>query len=387
MEKPINNSATRDAVRWYVLTTLSPQATEQRLEAENAARIAQNHPFGTIQYFIPYQFLKRRHAKGAGDSLSDGTPSIPRGQEDVRKNNQTRNALRRYIFLHAHESDLVEYLSGDWNRWGDNRVQFYLDRDRRKVTVPEQMMDKFIEACCDMQLHFELVPTLEGLSANEEVLLNTTPFRGEHARVLSIVHTPHGTRLTLGLNIFSGAMVLRLDDVRESDIIRHISPTDNCHTKADVPDSPAIDERHLTDTIQRRLLDILSRRVHGTQTDESRATDGESLADIYNYRYRLISQPAARRHFLALMLICAHLRKDKSGESELTAAAQSELAAIEARRSDKAATDVRAYLLAALYLSTGDAAYRDAAKTYIREHEPQSQPLRRLVKLIRVKRV
>ena len=141
------------------------------------------------------------------------------------------------------------------------------------------------------------------------------------------------------------------------------------------------------DDIQRRLLAILFRRVTGRQTEEQQVKDRETLDSIYLYRYHRIDQPAARRHHLALILICAHLRKDKQGDSELTAAALSELEAINAGRSDKAATDVRAYLHSALYLSTGDVTYREAAKAYIRDHQPKSQSLRNLVKLIRIKRV
>ena len=165
MENPQANTP----IHWYVLTTLSPQQTEIRLQEENAARIAHGDPRGAIQYFIPYQFLKRRYEKGhqpSHESDASETLSIPRSAEQVKANNQTRAVLRRYIFLRAHEQDLNELLGSDWNRWGDNRVQFFYDHEHSKVTVHDQMMEKFIDACCDMQLHFELVPSLEGLTTN-----------------------------------------------------------------------------------------------------------------------------------------------------------------------------------------------------------------------------
>ena len=372
MEKTLSNGP----LRWYVLTTLSPQQTEIRLQAENAARSASGDSRGTLQYFIPYQFLKRRKGKGEPFGMASGeVPSIPRSPEQVKANNETRAALRRFIFLRAHEEELNAILNSDWNRWSDNRMQCYYDRERRKVTVPERMMEKFIDACCDLQIQFELVPSLDGLSADEEVLLNATPFRGERAKVLSVINTPQGPRLTLGLKIFSGAMVLRLNDIGENDIIRH-------------PDEVVLtDDSHLIDNIQRRLLAILDRRVNGQLSDEERARDRETLNSLFNYRYHHFENPSARRHLLALMLLCAHLRKDKPSVSELTAAAHAELESINSRRSDKAATDVRAYLHCALYLATGNAAYREESKAYIRDHEPKSLALRRLVKLIRKKRV
>ena len=363
-----------EPIKWYVLTTLSPQQTELRLQAENAARIANGDSRDTLQYFIPYQFLKRRQGKDGRQKVND-VPSIPRSPEQVKANNETRAALRRYIFLRAHEEELNTLLNSDWNRWSDNRMQCYYDHDHRKVTIPERMMEKFIDACCDLQLRFELVPSLEGLSTDEEVLLNATPFRGERARVLSDINTAQGPRLTLGLKIFSGAMVLRLDDVGENDIVRH--PDELVDT----------DDSHLIDNIQRRLLSILDRRINGRLSEEERARDHEMLDHLFNYRYHHFARSSTRRHHLALMLLCAHLRKDKSSESELTSAALAEIESIKKGRSDKAATDVRTYLHCALYLSTGDAGYREEAKAYIRDHEPKSLPLRRLVKLIRKKRV
>lgn len=374
MENPQANTP----IHWYVLTTLSPQQTEIRLQEENAARIAHGDPRGAIQYFIPYQFLKRRYEKGhqpSHESDASETLSIPRSAEQVKANNQTRAVLRRYIFLRAHEQDLNELLGSDWNRWGDNRVQFFYDHEHSKVTVPDQMMEKFIDACCDMQLHFELVPSLEGLTTNEEVLLNATPFRGERARVLSVDYTPQGPRLTLGLQLFTGSLVLRLDNIGENDIVRH--PDEGIKANSG----------HLIDGIQRRLLSILYRRTTGKQTEKPRANDRDTLDTIYNYRYHHFEHPSARRHHLVLMLICAHLRKDKQGEAELTAAAQAELEAINSGRIDKSFTDVRAYLHCALYLSTGDITHREAAKDYVRDHSPKSMALRSLVKLIRIKRV
>jgi hypothetical protein len=49
----------------------------------------------------------------------------------------------------------------------------------------------------------------------------------------------------------------------------------------------------------------------------------------------------------------------------------------------KAATDTRTYLWIALYISTNDPAYRDAAKRYVQDYDPKSPKLRRFVSLIR----
>jgi len=356
---PINNTAQPHA--WYVLTTLDPQQAEEHL-LENSSEQ------GGFQFFIPYQFLKLRHTPAISPS---GQAALPHGRPHVAANNETRSILRRYIFIRAHESALVQYLSGEWNQLGRSRIQFYLDRQRQKVTVADAMMGKFIEACSDMRLRFDVVPPIEGLAAGEEVILNTTAFRGEKARILGIKHTSHGLRLTLGLQLFAGSMVIRLSGISDGDIIRE------GQTQA------PIDGSHLIDNVQRHLLAILSRRVNGKQTPETKMRDQETLAHLFNYRFHHFDNDAARRHFLALMLIAAHLLRDTVGRAELTEAALAELEVINARPASKAATDVRAYLHVALHIATGHPAYRDAAKAYIRDCQPKSLTLRRFVKLSR----
>ena len=368
MDNGQQNAITETAPHWYVLTTLDPQKAEKCLLEEELSCEGKPSQQGRFQFFIPYQFLKLRHAPSTSEA---GRTTLPHGRTHVAANNETRSILRRYIFIRAHESELVKYLGGEWNRWTRGRIQFYLDGHKNKVTVADRMMGKFIEACSDMRLRFEVLPPIEGLTAGEEVILNTTAFRGEKARVLSIDHTSRGICLSLGLQLFSGSMVIRLSGLTEGDILREGQQK-----------SP-IDGSHLIDNVQRRLLTILSRKVNGKQTPETQKRDQEALVELFNYRFHHFDNDAARRHFLALMLICARLLRDHVGQSELTQAALAELDAINAKPTAKAATDVRAYLHVALCIATGQPSYRDAAKEYVREYQPKSQALRRFVKLIR----
>lgn len=374
-QEPPVPSAGNDSLRWYVLTTLSPKQAEQQLITTNEERALATDGRQIFQYFIPYLFLKRRIGYETTSDLNENDDVAPRSKAQARANNEARSALRRFIFVRAREREITGYLSSDQNRWSPNRLQFYLDRQRRKVTVTDRMMSMFIEACSDMQLHFEMGSPVDDITTGEEVVLCSTPFRGEKAYVMEARHTDSGLRLTLGLNMFAGTMSLRLTDITESDILR-------THEGAVI-----IDDSHLIDNTQRQLLAILGRRVDGRQDEETRRQDNEVLDRLFNYRYHSIPSPSARRHFLALQLICARLRHDTASQEELTRQALTELALINERPETKAATDVRAYLQAALYLSTGDPTYREAAKIYIRDHAPKSKALRRLVKLIRTKRV
>ena len=88
---------------------------------------------------------------------------------------------------------------------------------------------------------------------------------------------------------------------------------------------------------------------------------------------------------MALMLICARLRRDSIGQQELTKQVQDELTAINTKGDTGSATDTRAYLWIALYIATHDPTYRDAVKQYKQEHDPKSPKLRRFISLIRQK--
>lgn len=374
----MNDGAKADA-QWFIMTSLDPKDSEEQIKKENLRR--SESVADSFQYFVPYQFLKRRIAnvelknQETSDETAEEEPTFynPKNKADVVANNQIRSALRRYIFVKAPENELVNFLHGDWNRFTFNRLQFYLDKEHRRVTVSQQMMDKFIEACTDYKLQFELWPSVDDIRKNEQVILNTTAFRGEKAHILEVVHTKGGIKLTIGIDLFSGTMLLRLPNVSERDIIRKQKSTGR------------IDENRLIESTQKSILAILSRRVHRKQTEESIPKDAATLDTIYNYRYHRIEGDAARRHFLALMLICAHLRRDSVGRSELTAMARRELELINARSESKAATDVRTYLQIALYIATGNPEYRTAAKEYIKEHEPKSKALRQFVKLIKIR--
>ena len=86
------------------------------------------------------------------------------------------------------------------------------------------------------------------------------------------------------------------------------------------------------------------------------------------------------------MLICAHLCRYTADEERLREKIEESLSEINLRSESKAATDTRAYLWIALYISTHDPVYRDAVKKYVRDYQPKSAKLRRFVSLIRIGR-
>lgn len=108
------------------------------------------------------------------------------------------------------------------------------------------------------------------------------------------------------------------------------------------------------------------------------------LNRLSRYRSYKVENHAAKTHFMALMLICAHLRKNTAEEAELKEEVLQLLADINNKSESKAATDIRTYLWIALYISTNDPAYRDASKQYLRTYQPKSRKLREFVRLMRI---
>ncbi len=137
---------------------------------------------------------------------------------------------------------------------------------------------------------------------------------------------------------------------------------------------------------QNHLLDILKHRIDREQDPDINRNDADMLTRLYRYRNHEVKNEAARNHFLALMLICAHLCRYKDDEKQLRETILNNLTEINQRSESKAATDTRAYLWIALYVSTHDPVYRDAAKKYVRDYQPKSAKLRSFVSLIRTGR-
>lgn len=367
--KSLENQEASDGVKtpnqeqsWYLLSSSNPRYSEEQLVKENLRR--KEAGITVFEYFVPYQFLQRRQP---GDQPS----TLTLHSEPSAESNQIRAALRRYVFIRTSESDLVAMLHSAWNLV-EHRLQCFRTKQGQRVRISQGEMQVFQQACADERLKFEIWPAIDDVEENEEVMLLSTPFSGQRVRILKKHRTQNGIRLTVSVNIFSETLSVRLFNVKNEDV-QYIG---------DSPKRKVSKESALVSKFQHDLLDILSRRVNRKETEASARADAKTLDNIYAFRSRPIVSEVLGRRFLAMMLICAHLRHDVRGCSELVSRVNAELEAINARSESRAATDVRAYLHVALYLATGQPQYRAAAKSYVREHNPKSDDLRRFVSLI-----
>ena len=221
---------------------------------------------------------------------------------------------------------------------------------------------------------YEIVPPISSIEAKDKVRITSGPFAGNEATV-ERVQLSHGTiHLELSVELVSGVMNIRMCDVDKNKVTI---------INRDSADAIRTD---FIDYTQNHLLTILKHRVNREEDTTVNRRDADMLTRLYRYRYHDVENESARLHFQALMLICAHLCRYKADEAQLQEKCQDALADINQRSASKAATDTRAYLWIALYISTHDPAYRDAAKQYVRDYQPKSLKLRRFVSLIRTGR-
>lgn len=364
--------------RWFVMTSPDPKSVEEDLSNENLRRKERGAvPF---RYFIPYAFLKRRIVDRCdrSDDISEASPYFnPGAREEVTTNNELRSALRRYIFIKSSPLDLDRLLRDRMYRDAYHSLWYYRDRSGRKVTVEDVEMSDFIRACCDTRLRFEVWPALDGIEANDEVLLNSTPFKGYRARVLEVRHGKNGCTLTVGFHLLHGGMLLKLPDLHPEDVLYERKDSDRFVRETN--------RYKMLEDIQRKLFAVMSRRQEVGLSEKRKKEDYSTLSMLYNYRYHLFESDVMRRKLSGLMLICATLLGDASGKSELVSVVRDELRAMDTRPVGKVAHDVRALLHSCLYLATRDAYHFEEAMSYFRSHSHLSATHKQWMKLLLVR--
>ena len=287
--------------------------------------------------FVPYTTL--------------GTPK----ELDLSKEHfSLRSALRRYLFVKGEEKRL-ETLLREWNRTYDDKT-FFLRSDRvHRSRISERDMETLKTVCGNEQVSLDMPLLLSEMEKGQKIPLVGTPFDIKDAtyKLLDVKRKRGGiVELQVELTLFNVTF--------QNLFVTYLDPVDkNAHAT-------------LVATAQRKLLDIFKRRVGGKRTEVTDHEARKALQSLFAKCDTPFPDGAMKRHFLALMLICAHLLADEEGTGRFTAEVRSELAEIAKLRESKAATDTRAYLHIALYIATGEPQYRQLAKTYVQKYKPGS---------------
>ena len=377
--------------RWYVMIHKNPQKLDLMLKRENATYRSIPGDMRQIEYFIPFCFLSRVHE--TGDATVVKAASFA---------NQLREDFHDFAFFHTTERGIAELLDKPWNAGLRYRLRHFRDLHRNAVTISDAEMNTLLRVFSERKLKYTIGLPVADPSPDMIVSITANgPFNGQTARVIAVKHMPDGISLTLGVTLFQGVREIKLPDFRLSDI----------HLERNVED---IIGWTFIQTVEATLLDILSRRINHKETDDSRQQDSDTLNRLFLYSYINISNPAVSAYFLALMLICSHLRFDKPSTTALAEKAKailnsdaeektvhrSPLARPEGALSQSEATERTAYreplvalgpqpsdiihhtsslgpqasatLCFALYIATRDANYRTQGKQLVQHLREQS---------------
>lgn len=357
MAQPVAQHTSDDKPTWFVLQHLEMDRFKRWLDTVNADRLTVSEDATVIEPFYPYDYLR--------SSLT---------QDEARR--RTREDFHDLVFLRALPSEVDALVNDPFNK--DFRVNLHYLIDpltKQPARVKESNMDAFFACCIKFRGRFELVPAYDDIKAHDRIRIVSGPFADKEAYVLKVRQSNGDLRLDLCIELVSGVMNVTMKDVRSSQV-----------TFLDKDPVGAI-RSDFIEYIQNKVLTVFEHRVKTVNDEQTRLKDMTLLNKLYRYHGYKVEGDAARAHFKALMLICAHLRKDEEGETALRQEVQQELDSINARKPSKANTDTRAWLWIALYISTAEPQYRDLAKAYVRDQAPKSPKLLHFIRLMRKKKV
>ncbi len=342
--------------QWFVMTHFDMPRFKAWVVAENVRRLGRGAV--AVEPFFPSDFLRGEGTDGSKNVAGANTRAIA-------------TDLARFVFLKGTTADVDEIIAADRKQGYLVYLRHYTDTDGRNAVVSSRVMQDFFDACLQHRGFFEIIPPIAGIEAMDRVEIKAGPFAGQQASVVRVQHAKGEVHLDLALEFVNGVMNIRMSNVDRSQVT--------------ILNRSAVDaiRKDFIEYTQTHLLTILEHRVKGVKEETVKQQDMTMLSRLYRYRHHHVENAAAQVHFLALMLICAHLCRYAEDEQELTAKALDSLAEINRKSESKAATDTRAYLWIALYIATRNPVYRDSAKQYVRDYQPKSDRLRRFVQLIR----
>jgi len=364
---PPKNSSSSFPVhsKWYVLTHHDMDKFKKWLDTENARRL--DAGCYLLEPFFPYDFLRK------ADSHTTNSKATDNG---VEKSVMTKSAIYKFflhiVFLRGTEEDIDDIVNGKKNLGTFNfRLHYYKDVEGNHAIVPNEDMRDFFQNCIKYGGLFDLCPPVNEITSLDRVKILSGPFAGHKADVVRATHSKGNVHLELNVQIASGILTVKMKNVRSNQVVR-----------LDTEFSGHIHDNFI-ERSQNKILSVYEHRVKRINDAATRLDDVRKLNEVFHYRMYNVKNKAAHAHFRALMLICAHLCHDRQTEEDLRSEVLDILSNINQNSPSKANTDTRTYLWIALYISTGNASYRDAAKSYMKERCPKSPKLRKFVSLMR----
>lgn len=339
---------------WYVMKHLEMNRFKHWLETKNIERLDKG--MAVIKPFYPYDNL-----------LPQRTHHNPNAEAPV-----SHLDFHDILFLNGTEEEVKELVDDPWNKSFRMQLRYYIDTMTGKpAKVAEPVMDDFFANCIKYRGRFELCPSINDIESKDKVEIKKGLFSGHQASVVSVRHSKGELNLELAVELVSGIIYIKMLNVKAHEIAILNK------------DATSAIRNDFIEYTQNNLLTIYKHRVMAVNDAETRRKDIKMLSRLIRYRAYKVENHAAKAHFTALMLICAHLLKNADEETELRNNVLLLLDEINLQSESKACTDSRTYLWIALYISTNDPVYRDACKDYLRTKQPKSKKLREFIRLMR----
>ncbi len=304
-----------------------------------------------LEYFVPFQFLMRAPVPQSAGSVTEDY--IARDVYDLmaEEDNGIREALHRYVFIHADEQRVEKILNSEWNRAG--RLHLFQHRDSEGVPlrVPDDEMRPFIDTLRNRQLRYYVGQPIDSIEVGDTVILRLSPWEGHKAIITRVEVRGGKTRLTVTLDVLGNLTRVTFPDVHEGDVI------------FDDETIARLINGNLLHNFEQEVLSALARRFGRKPSEDDRRKATSHLARLYGYNGVVIDDIDQQRRFMALMLICASLIGEKEGKKRYVSQFQEWLG-----DRKEPVNDTEAYLMLSLFVALRDPALRDAVKAYKNTH-------------------
>lgn len=299
---------------------------------------------------------------------------IPRRvAEEDSKGSSMRSTLRHFVFLYTRPSAFDQrnnHISTQYWNDGKTRLNFYTDGQGEAITVRNEMMNVFINACLEYLEQFEIQTKDTVITDGIEVTVRRGAFKDFKAEVYNVHYKTDGIRFSIAIKFFTNDRYVH---------IHGLSPDD---VTLENPDMPVFSDDFIS-RIQADILAILRRRVNKKETDETRESDMQQLRRLYYLHHAIFDHPLRAAQFDALMLMCASLLGNSQEKRKYNRRIKQRIREIDIQDRTCENLITKAYLLTALYISTCDAHYRTELKPIVMQQLPPHKALREFLSLIR----
>ena len=357
MDKDMNRDTVEKnevGARWYVMIHMSPSWIETMLQLDSRGELTPDEAPQPYNFYLPYLHMPRITVDHSKDNADDRLYS-PTGDE-----NALRSDLRNFVFIQATEERITALLKSDWNMHSRFHMYHYRDTTGGKVTIPDAEMHCFIKTLQDHHLKFFLDQPVDTFTVGDKVILQMEPWVGKTAEIKEIRVKKDHTSITVSMNIFNRTKSINFPDINPGDVL--FVDEEKARLLSGNP----------IDNYEEEIIDLLCHRFSQKLTEEVAENDHQRLKRLASYSHIYVEEAYDQARFSALRLICAYLLQSASKREAYLQDVISLLGDKEAPE-----TDVDAYLMTALFITTRMAHWRAAVKDYRHSHPDCPAILRR----------